>query len=103
MKSIITAELAIVALGTESTSMSLYISEAIKAIEKLGIKYQLTPMGTVMETSSIEEAFDAIKVAHNAVIKKGVKRIISHITIDDRRDTPKGMDEKIESVKNKID
>jgi uncharacterized protein YqgV (UPF0045/DUF77 family) len=25
-----------------------------------------------------------------------------HLTIDDRRDAPKGMDEKIESVKNKI-
>jgi len=25
-----------------------------------------------------------------------------HLTIDDRRDAPKGMDEKIESVKSKI-
>ncbi len=102
MKSIITAELEIVALGTEGTSMSLHISEAVKAIEKLGIKYQLTPMGTVMELASIEEAFDAIKIAHEAVINKGIKRVITHITIDDRRDAPKGMDEKIESVKNKI-
>ena len=102
MKSIITAELQIVVIGTESTSMSIYISEAVKAIERLGIKYQLTPMGTVMEISSIEEAFDAIKAAHGALIKKGIKRVIIHITIDDRRDAQKGMEEKIESVKNKM-
>jgi uncharacterized protein (TIGR00106 family) len=102
MKPIITAELEIVALGTGSTSMSSHISEAIKALEKSGIKYQLTPMGTVIEVSSIDEAFNAMRAAHEAVIKKGVKRVVMHITIDDRRDAPKGMEEKIESVKSKI-
>jgi len=102
MKPIITAELEIVALGTGSTSMSSHISEAVKALEKSGIKYQLTPMGTVIEVSSIDEAFNAMRAAHEAVIKKGVKRVVMHITIDDRRDAPKGMEEKIESVKSKI-
>jgi uncharacterized protein YqgV (UPF0045/DUF77 family) len=55
-----------------------------------------------MEVSSIDEAFNAMKAAHEAVIKKGVKRVVTHLTIDDRRDAPKGMDEKIESVKSKI-
>ena len=102
MKPIITAELEIVALGTGSTSMGSHISEAVKAIEKAGVKYQLTPMGTVIEVSSIDEAFNAMRAAHEAVIKKGVKRVVMHITIDDRRDAPKGMEEKIESVKSKI-
>ena len=102
MKPIITAELEIVALGTGSTSMSSHISEAVKALEKSGIKYQLTPMGTVIEVSSIDEAFNAIRAAHEAVIKKGVKRVVTHLTIDDRRDAPKDMEEKIESVKSKI-
>jgi uncharacterized protein (TIGR00106 family) len=102
MKPIITAELEIVALGTGSTSMSSHISEAVKALEKSGIKYQLTPMGTVIEVSSFDEALDAMRIAHDAVIRKGVKRVVTHLTIDHRRDAPKGMDEKIESVKTKI-
>lgn len=102
MKPIITAQLEIVALGTGSTSMSAHISEAVKAIEKAGIKYQLTPMGTVMEVSSIEDAFDIMKAAHEAVIKGGVKRVITHLTIDDRRDSPKGLEERIESVRSKL-
>jgi len=59
-------------------------------------------MGTVIEVSSIDEAFNAMRAAHEAVIKTGVKRVVMHLTIDDRRDAPKGMDEKIESVKSKI-
>ena len=102
MKPIITAQLEIVALGTGNTSMSSYISEAVKAVEGSGIKYQLTPMGTVMEVSSIEDAFNAVKAAHDAVIEKGAKRVVTHITIDDRRDTPKSMEEKIESVRKKL-
>ncbi|MCX9010716.1 MAG: MTH1187 family thiamine-binding protein [Candidatus Methanoperedens sp.] len=102
MRPIITAQLEIVALGTGSTSMSAHISEAVKAIEKAGIKYQLTPMGTVMEVSSVEDALDIMKAAHEAVIKRGVKRVITHLTIDDRRDSPKGLEERIESVKSKL-
>ncbi|NJD52566.1 MAG: MTH1187 family thiamine-binding protein [Candidatus Methanoperedens sp.] len=102
MKSIITAELEIAALGTGSTSMSPYISEAVKAIEMSGIKYQLTPMGTVIEVSSIDEAFNVARAAHEALIKKGAKRVVTHLTIDDRRDAPKDMEEKVESVIEKI-
>lgn len=102
MKPVITAELEIVALGTGSTSMSAHISDAVRAIERSGIKYQLTPMGTVMEVSSIDEAFSAVKAAHEALVKKGVKRVVTHLTIDDRRDAPKGMDEKVEAVRTKL-
>ena len=102
MEAIITAELEIVALGTGNTSMSSHISDAIRAIEKLGVKYQLTPMGTIIEVSSIDDVFSAVKVVNETLAKKGIKRIVTHITIDDRRDTPKRMEEKVESVKSKI-
>ena len=102
MKSIITAELEIVALGTGDTGMSKHIAEAVKAIDKLGIKYQLTPMGTVMEVAAIDDAFRAVKAAHEALVKSGVKRVVTHLTIDDRRDNPKGMAEKIDAVKRKL-
>ena len=102
MEPIITAELNIIVLGTGNTSMSSHISDAIRTIEKLGIRYQLTPMGTVIEVSSIDDVFGVVKAVHEALIKKGIKRIVSHITIDDRRDAPKRMEEKVESVKSKI-
>lgn len=102
MKPIITAELEIVALGTGDTGMSKHIAEAVKAIDKLGVKYQLTPMGTVLEIATIDEAFRAVKAVHEALVKNGVRRVVTHLTIDDRRDAPKGMAEKIEAVKRKL-
>lgn len=102
MKSLITAELEIVALGTGDTSMSKYIADAVRTIGKLGIKYQLTPMGTVMEVGTIDDAFHAVKVAHEVLIKSGVKRVVTHLTIDDRRDNPKGLTEKMDAVKGKL-
>jgi len=102
MKQIITAQLEVVALGTGSTSMSAHISEAVKAIEKSGIKYQLNPMGTTLEGGSLDDIFRATKAAHEALIKKGINRVVTHITIDDRRDAPKGMEEKVEAVRSKL-
>lgn len=102
MKSLITVELEIVALGTGDTGMSRHIADAVKAISKLGVKYQLTPMGTVLEVASIDEAFSAVKAAHEVLVKSGVKRVVTHLTIDDRRDNPKGMTEKMEAVKRKL-
>ncbi len=102
MKPIITAQLEIVALGTGSTSMSAHISEAVKAIEKSGVKYQLNPMGTVLEAASLDDIFRATRSAHEALAKKGVNRVVTHITIDDRRDNPKGMAEKVEAVRSKL-
>lgn len=102
MKSIITSELEIVALGTGDTGMSKHISDAVKAIENAGVKYQLTPMGTVLETASLDEVFAAVKAAHEALVRKGIKRVVTHITIDDRRDRPKGMAEKMEAVRSKL-
>ena len=102
MEPIITVELQIVVLGTDNTSMSSHISDAIRTIEKLEIKYQLTPMGTIIEVSSIDDVFWVVKTIHEKLAKKGIQRIVSHITIDDRRDSPKRMEEKVESVKSKI-
>jgi uncharacterized protein (TIGR00106 family) len=102
MKPIITAELEIVALGTGDTGMSKHIADAVKAIDELGVKYQLTPMGTVLEVASMDDAFRVVKAAHEALIKSGIKRVVTHLTIDDRRDNPKSMAEKIESVKKKL-
>ncbi|HEY9246099.1 MAG TPA: MTH1187 family thiamine-binding protein [Candidatus Methanoperedens sp.] len=102
MKPVITAQLEIVAVGTGNTSMSSHISDAVKAIEKSGVKYQLNPMGTTLEGSSLDDIFRATKAVHEILVKKGINRVVTHITIDDRRDAPKGMAEKVESVKSKL-
>ncbi|RLE00057.1 MAG: thiamine-binding protein, partial [Aquificota bacterium] len=43
------AEVTVVPLGTGSPSLSVYVAKALKILEQSGLKYQLTPMGTIIE------------------------------------------------------
>ncbi len=94
-------ELSIIPMG-EGTSVSKIIAHAIKALEETGVKYELTPMCTVFETSSVEEALRIVRVAHDAVFKQGVKRVITLVKIDDRRDVERKMEDKVESLRRAV-
>ena len=97
------ASFSIVPVGTGNTSLSKFVAEAIKALESKGIKYRLTPMNTIIEGNSLDEIFEAIKIAHNAVEKVGAKRIVISINIDDRLDKPdRKPEDKVKAVMEKI-
>jgi uncharacterized protein YqgV (UPF0045/DUF77 family) len=67
-----------------------------------GYQIPVETHGTIIEESTKDEAFNAVKADHKAPAKKGMKRIVTHLTIDDRRDSPKGMTEKVEAVKSRL-
>lgn len=98
------AELSVVPLGTSSTELSTYIAEALKRIKQVkGLKWQLTPMGTIVETDSLDKLFEAVRGAHEALFESGAKRVSALIKIDDRRDIRgERMKGKVDSVLNKI-
>ncbi len=102
MKQTITAELELVVLGTGSTSMSKYVADAVRAIRDMGVNYHVTPMGTAIEADNLDTILKAVKTAHEAVLKSGANRVVTHVTIDDRKDKPKGMEEKTKSVEMKL-
>ena len=98
----ISAELTIVPVGTCDTSISKYIAAATSALDNKGVKYEITGMGTLIETDNPDKLFGAIKAAHESLFKEGAQRVETHVKIDDRRDTEKTMDEKVGSVKQKM-
>lgn len=98
----ISAELTIIPIGTTNTSLSSYVAVAITALDETGIKYQLSGMGTLLEAETPDELFDAIKIAHEAVLSAGVDRVVTSVKIDDRRDREKTMDDKVRSVEEKL-
>ena len=59
-------------------------------------------MGTLLETENLDELFEALKVAHEAVFRDGVNRVVTSVKIDDRRDREKTMDDKVLSVEKKL-
>ncbi|MGQ9596803.1 MAG: MTH1187 family thiamine-binding protein [Thermoproteota archaeon] len=98
----IVVELSIVPLG-EGTSVSKILAYAIKELENMGIKYEVTPMCTVFEADSIEEALRIVKTAHESIFKQGVKRVITTVRIDDRRDVKRSMSDRVESLRRAVE
>jgi len=95
------AYFSIAPVGIKSTSMGSYVAAAVAAINEIkGLKCELTPMGTVMEADRLEPIFEAVKAAHEALMGKGILRVESTLIIDDRRDKPRTMKDKVNSVKN---
>ncbi len=96
-------EISIVPVGTKTASVSYYVANAIKILEKQkGIKYTLTAMGTIVEANSLKQLLDAAGKMHDSAFRENVKRVVTTIKIDDRKDKKLTMNAKIKSVQKKL-
>ena len=97
------AHFIIAPVGTESTSIGKLVTIAVEAIDRVqDLSYELTPMGTTMEADNLEPILEAVKAAHEALTAKGILRIESTLIIDDRKDKPRTMKDKVDSVKKQM-
>lgn len=95
-------EVTIVPLGTGSPSVSRYVAECHKVLAReKGVKYQLTPMSTVIE-GDLDRIFAIIRKMHEVPFVAGAVRVSTSIKIDDRRDKELTMTGKIQSVMEKL-
>ncbi|MEO0076718.1 MAG: MTH1187 family thiamine-binding protein [candidate division WOR-3 bacterium] len=90
-------DISIVPIGTKSPSVSDYVRKSIKLIKRSGLKYQVGPMGTTVE-GNLSDIFELVLQLHKAQMKMGVKRILTTIKIDDRRDKKQSMEDKVKAV-----
>jgi len=96
-------EISIVPLGTESASVSGYVADAVKILKKQkGIKYELTPMGTIIEADSVKKLLNIAGKMHRTVLKDKIKRVVTTIKIDDRKDKKLTAKGKIKSVQKRL-
>jgi len=92
------AEFSIHPIGS-GTSVSREVKAAIKSISSVrGLKYQVTPMGTVLESTDMGKILRAVEVSHETLRKLGSKRISSILRIDERLDKPRTMRDKVRRV-----
>jgi len=82
-------------------SVSPYVSRIIGMIRESGASYKLTPMGTVIETETIEEALEIIKKAYT-LLQPDCNRVYSNVKFDIRKASKGRMEQKIRSIANKI-
>ncbi len=96
------AELTVVPLGTENTSLSSYVAGCHQVLkEQDKVDYQLTPMGTILE-GDLNDIFELTKKLHEVPFSSGAKRVTTSLKIDDRRDKKASMKQKMSSVEGKL-
>ncbi|MEA4956325.1 hypothetical protein SDC9_03715 [bioreactor metagenome] len=95
----ILVDFGVVPIGTEGTDLGEYVAVAVQAIKDSGLKYKLTGMGTQIEAQNLDEVYDAIKSAQEAVFNIGANRVYTVLKIDDRRDKKnRGLKDKVDTV-----
>jgi uncharacterized protein (TIGR00106 family) len=90
-------EISVVPVGTNTSSFSSYVTDAVRLIEQNGLHYQITPTATVIE-GEIHQLMDVATQIHQNAISQDVHRVITHIAIDDRTDKKMNILEQIEAV-----
>lgn len=86
--------------GREGASVSGYVSKIIDAIDKSGVPYQLTPMGTVVECTSMKEALNVIEKSYECL--SDCERVYSSLKFDIRHGKANRLKTKIDAVESKL-
>lgn len=88
------AEICLFPLGTGSPSVGEYLKPVIEVIENSGLRYELCPMGTVVE-GSIDEILSLVRKCYDAILASGVGRVVISLKIDERTDKKLTIESKV--------
>ena len=94
-------EVKILPLGTKTASLSEYVVNSVKVLDKNDIKYELTSMGTIMEADSVELLLDVAKQMHKAALSQ-IDRVVTFIELDERIDKELTIEGKLRSAQEKL-
>ncbi|MBA7636184.1 hypothetical protein ES703_43799 [subsurface metagenome] len=95
-------EVSIVPVGTGNPSVSEYVARALKVLEaEKDLKYELTAMGTIIQ-GDLDRLLNVVRKMHETAFDSEVKRVLTTIKIDDRRDKALSISGKIAAVKEKL-
>jgi len=92
-------EFSILPLGGGS-SISEHVAEVLRIVDASGLPYKMNPMGTVVE-GDWDTIMKLIRKCHKAVMKNQ-ERVVTTLTIDDRKGKPIRIDQKVRSVERRI-
>ncbi len=94
-------EISVIPVGTQDPSFSSFISQACRIVEDEGLKYQITPTGTVVE-GNLSLIMNVAQKMHQVPFSMGASRVISNITIDERHDKESDMERQVQAVKKNM-
>ncbi|MCX5718282.1 MAG: MTH1187 family thiamine-binding protein [Nitrospirae bacterium] len=92
-------EFSIVPIGIGS-SIGGQLVKVLKIVDASRLPYKINPMGTVVE-GEWDDVMRLIKKCHSAVMKTG-DRVLTTISIDDRKGKPNRIEEKVKSIEKRL-
>jgi len=93
-------QISVIPLGT-IPSYAAFVADFQKVLAASNLSFTLTDMATIVEGDTAELLAIAAKI-HEIPYSKGVQRVLTSISIDDRRDKAVHLGDKIQAVKNKL-
>lgn len=91
----------VIPIGTGETSVGDYIADIEKYLRDKKIAHSLGDMGTVVY-GELNELFRIAKEIHSIPFSKGVDRVVTQITIDDRHDKKRKIGDKQKAIINRL-
>ncbi|HHY92274.1 MAG TPA: MTH1187 family thiamine-binding protein [Firmicutes bacterium] len=94
-------EISVVPVGTTSASISSFVTRACQAVEKRGLEYQVTPTATVIE-GELPQLIQVAQEMHQLAFQGGTQRVITNMTIDERKDKRQDLDRAVTAVTTEL-
>ncbi len=93
-------QLTMVPIG-EGVSVGKYVADIQKRLDEEGATFKLTDMATLIE-GDVPDLLRLLEKIYETPFENGAIRVVTNITIDDRRDKSISIGDKIEAVKKRI-
>ena len=93
------AEFSVTPIGA-GVSLRKHVTKAVQIVHDSGLKYELNPMGTVVE-GSWDDVMAVIRKCNDELLKE-CERLSIAVKIDSRRGASRSMEQKVRSVRAKI-
>lgn len=95
------ADLSVVTLGTAGTSMSAFVVDCISILKRHGLRTNIHALGTNIE-GDLDTVLASVAACHRHLHEIGVARVVVTLKITTRTDREQTLEEKIGSVKKRM-
>jgi uncharacterized protein (TIGR00106 family) len=86
----------------QGENLSAKISEVVAMIRNSGYDYQLTAMGTIIETNSVSEALELVDKSYKVLETLDCPRVYASIKMDIREGQSGRLSRKVVAIKSRI-
>jgi len=94
-------QLTVIPLGTATPSVGDHVAAIQKTLAAAGVPFQLNDMGTIIEGEAADLLALAAKL-HEVPFAHNAQRVMTQITLDDRRDKKVSIGDKCKAINDRL-